>query len=175
MKTIIKTVGVVLMTVFLMASSDVVPTYRGLVCVGWVKPESQAIADGDSEGEALVVNTTLSESEKRQLYYARQEEDAAMHKESAVEESILASHHLLFPLAHGSDWLRGGMCGDTPMIRANEYHITQFVPSNPKYPGEGNWRLGGKDASTCRAYFIQMRKRAVKAEYGSTERYIPKE
>jgi hypothetical protein len=155
------------------------PTYQGLVCMGWAKPEAQAIADGDSEGEALVVNTPLTEKEKRQLYYARQEADAAYRKEQETENLILSHHHLLFPTSHGSDWLREGPCGDTPMIRSGEYHITQFVPSNPKYPGESSFVMAfhHDDPTTCQNYFANMRKRAVKAKYGpeADETYIPKE
>jgi hypothetical protein len=159
------------------ADSNEAPTYKGLVCMGWVKPEAQAVADGDSEGDALVVNTPLTEKEKRELYYARQEEYAAMHKESVVEASILNHHHLLFPLSHGSDWMRKGPCGDTPMIRSGEYHITEFVPSNPKYPGNGNRMMAyyHADSAKCRAYFAELRKKAVKAKYGTDadEAYMP--
>jgi len=161
----------------LVASTDHPPTYKGLVCIAWTKPESQAISDGDSEGEQLVVNTELTESEKRELYYARQQERAAMRKESAVETNILSHHHLLFPLRAGSDWLRWNECGDTPMIRMDEYHISQFVPSNPKYPGPDNAMMSyyHGDPATCRAYFAEMRKRAVKATYGAemSDTYTP--
>lgn len=154
------------------------PTYKGLVCVGWTKPEAQAITDGDSPGEKLVVNTPLTASEKKQLYYARQETSAVIHKENAVESSILAHHHLLFPLSSGSDWMRQGPCGDTPMIRSDEYHITQFVPSNPHYPGDHNWVMESvyhSDPEKCRSYFSEMRKHAVTAMYGAaaSDKYIP--
>jgi hypothetical protein len=155
--------------VFMAASEgDMPPKYKGLVCMGWVKPDAQAVADGDSQGEALVVNTDLTADEKKQLYDANQESAAAFRKREAVENGILAHHHLLFPLSHGSDWMREGPCGDTPMIRLDEYHITQFVPSNPKYPGDNNWEMTGyrhEDPAKCRAYFADMRKRAVKAKY----------
>ena len=159
-----------------LATSDTYPTYKGLVCMGWLKPETQALADGDSEGEALVVNTQLTEGEKRQLYYARQEEEAAMRKETETENLILAHHHLLFPLWNGSEWLREAPCGDTPMIRADEYHITQFVPSNPKYPGDSSqiMTLLASDSAACRAYFAKMRSNAVNATYGVRETYVPK-
>jgi len=99
-----------------------------------------------------------------------------MHKKSAVEESILAAHHLLFPLSNGSDWLRQDQCGETPMIRSDEYHITQFVPSNPNFPGKRDWRTGDEDPKTCRDYFANMRKHAVKALYGNnTDSYMPKQ
>jgi hypothetical protein len=153
--------------------AEVFPTYKGLECMGWVKPESKAIADGDSPGKELVVNTPLTDDEKRELFQARLEEEAAMHKESAIETSILSHHHLLFPLARGSDWIREGPCGDMPIIRADEYHITQFVPSNPQYPGHENFFSPG-DPATCRAYFAEMRKRAVKATYGiHSDEYVP--
>jgi len=161
----------------LVVTSDAPPSYKGLVCMGWVKPEAQALADGDSQGENLVVNTPLTENEKRELYYARQEEEVAMHKESAIENSILNHHHLLFPLSPGSEWLREGPCGDTPMIRLDEYHITQFVPSNPKYPANDDVMMAFYHANPteCRAYFAEMRKRAVPAKYGNdmTEKYSP--
>jgi hypothetical protein len=162
----------------ILASSDVAPTYKGMVCIGWTKPQSEAMSDGDSSGEELVVNTSLTEDEKEELYYARQEEEAAMHKESAVEEKILAHHHLLFPLSNGSDWMRKGECGDTPMIRLGEYHITEFVPSNPKYPGDDNWEMKSyyhADPAKCRVYFAEKRKRAVAAKYGAeaNDAYVP--
>jgi hypothetical protein len=152
------------------------PTYKGLVCTGWTKPEAQAIADGESSGEQLVVNTPLTEREKKELYEARQEEEVAMRKESAIENSILSHHHLLFPLVEGSEWLRQGPCGEAPMIRFDEYHITEFVPSNPKYPGDDNWMMTyyHADPAKCRAYFAEKRKRAVKAQYGpATDTYVP--
>lgn len=160
------------------ADPDTPPTYRGMVCLGWTKPESQALADGDSGGEELVVNTPLTEREKRELYYARQAEEVAIHKEQATENGILSHHHLLFPLSPGSDWLRQGPCGDTPMIRVDEYHITQFVPSNPKYPGDSNWMITNyyhADPAQCRAYFATLRKRAVAAKYGAEagDAYVP--
>ena len=160
-------------------TAEAPPTYKGLVCMGWVKPEAQSLADGDSEGEALVVNTPLTGREKEQLYYARQESEAAYRKEEAVKNLILAHHHLLFPLHHGSDWVRSNSCGDMPMIRSDEYHITQFVPSNPNYPGDGNWQFSNGfysgSPANCRAYFSEMRTRAVAAKYGTQaeDRYIP--
>jgi hypothetical protein len=123
----------------------------------------------------LTVNTPLTADEKRQLYYARQKEEAAMKEEHAVEEGILASHHLLFPLESGSTWMRLDPCGDTPMIRLGEYHITQFVPSNPKYPSNGAFsqHFATESASYCRAHFAEMRKHAVKATYGVSDEYHP--
>ncbi len=150
-------------------AADAPPTYKGLICMGWAKPEAQAVSDGDSSGEQLVVNTPLTESEKEQLYYANQESDAAFEKLTATENKILANHRLLFPSRNGSEWLRQGPCGDTPMIRSGEYHITQFVPSNPLYPSANTAIVlfDHGDASNCRSYFAEQRKHAVKAKYGS--------
>lgn len=170
---------VVIVCLPIVASSNEPPTYKGMVCVGWVKPEAQAVTDGDSTGEELVVNTQLTEPEKRELYYANQESDAAFAKKGAVENKILANHHLLFLPGNGSDWLRQGPCGDTPMIRADEYHITEFVPSNPKYPGDGNVLMTSyyhEDSAKCRTYFAEKRKHAVKAEYGrGLDTYVPEQ
>lgn len=174
MKLTLVKILVVVSCMVAIAASDNSLAHKGLVCIGWVKPEAKALADGESEGENLVVNTPLTEDEKKELYFARKAAEAAWHKERAVEDMILSNHRLLFPLWNGSEWLRKGPCGDTPMIRANEYHITQFVPSNPLYPSGRSISFIG-DATTCRHYFAQMRKRAVKAHYGAEvdERYVP--
>jgi hypothetical protein len=174
---ILSTIAGVLLCLPVIADSDNPPTYKGLLCIGWVKPEAQAIADGDSSGEELVVNTPLTEREKRDLYYARQEADAAFKKERATEDLILSRHHLLLHSHSGSDWLRYDACGNRSMIRDGEYHITQFVPSNPNYPGDNNSMMAfyGGDAKTCRAHFAEMRKRAVTAKYGAeaSDAYTP--
>jgi hypothetical protein len=160
-----KAIALLMFSVALTAVGQTPTIPKGYQCTGWSKPEATAIADGDSGGEELVVNTPLTEDEKKRLYYARQREEAAIKEEAAVEEGILANHHLLFRLEAGSDWLRLDSCGGSPMIRSGEYHITQFVPSNPKYPSS---------AASCRIHYADMRKHAVKAVYGvNADEYDP--
>jgi len=148
------------------------PLWKGLQCIGWTKPTEQALADGDTSGEELAVNTPLTENEKRRLYYARQHANTAWREEQAVEEDILAKHRLLFPLRGG---IRVDTCGITPMIRVDDYHITQFVPSNPAYPGSGTPHWNITDTAYCRAHFAEQRKSAVPAAYGVEDKYQPKE
>jgi hypothetical protein len=61
----------------------------------------------------------------------------------------------------------------------DEYHITQFVPSNPKYPSAERANMAiragiaTKSSAECRAHFAELRKRAVKATYGISDEYQP--
>ena len=147
-------------------ASEEPPTWKGYQCMGWTKPEAQAIADGESEGDSLAVNTVLTPSEKRRLSLARQAANAAYEVESNLEHEILASHGYQIEGAFGE-----GPCGEFVGIRADEYHITQFVPSNPKYPGDSGGGffsfVSKRSPSDCRNYFAELRKRAVKATYGN--------
>lgn len=140
------------------------PTWKGLQCIGWSKPQDQAVADGDSPGEELVVNTPLTASEKYRLRLARKAADATYRAVDGIQKEIIKSHGYTTGGSTGSM----GPCGEFIMIRLDEYHITQFVPSNPSYPGPNSFfrMQSSKPPSECQAYFAKLRTKAVAATYG---------
>jgi hypothetical protein len=143
------------------------PTYKGLQCIGWAKPEAETLANGESEGESVVVNTPLTDIERAELKIARKRAEAAFAAQTKIEEDILSAHG--YPIV-GDRIGTSGKCGESVMIRADEYHITQFVPSNPNYPSENapwfQFSNHEMSAEGCRGYFKELRKKAVQPRYG---------
>lgn len=162
--------GVVLfvLVTFVTAQEMQAPTWKGLVCMGWTKPYDKSLVDGDVEGDEMVVNTPLTKSEKQELFSVRRAAHEAFAREEELQKEIIKSHGYKVGGTTGSE----GPCGEFVMIRMDEYHITQFVPSNPAYPGTGeysNFLAAGKSAADCRVYFANLRKKATAASYGVKE------
>jgi hypothetical protein len=144
------------------------PTWKGLQCIGWSKTEADSIKEGESTGEELVVNTPLTRVEKHRLVLARRLSKAAYEAKSELEHSILKNHG--YEIDNGGGF-GDGPCGEFVGIRVDEYHITQFVPSNSLYPSDSaQWFAftSRKTPAYCREYFAKLRKQAVAATYGTS-------